>query len=244
MRQLFPAIILTIAFASPLKGQGWADGGMLYAYQPHAGQRAQFDDGYRRHLGWHIERRDSLPWYGWDIIAGRRMDQFVDGTFGVRFEAIDRRVDPQGDAAHAAQTVTPYARATERWAVRVRRDLSTHTPLESREKPARLAQVVTYRVPPGMKAAFERILTNVRASAGANNLFPFTTYETVAGSKDAEFTVMVWRSGMTSFDQPERDPHFAITRALDGGLAQAVRSESELWQFRADLTHVPNARRR
>src|SRR5690606_10571994 len=34
------------------------DGAILYAYRPHAGQRAQFDAGYRDHLEWHRAKAD------------------------------------------------------------------------------------------------------------------------------------------------------------------------------------------
>ncbi len=237
LKQLFAVIVLMIPTAQPLVAQ--ADGGMLFSYEPHPGQKATFDEGYRRHLDWHIEKRDSLPWYAWDIIAGRRLGEFVDGTFGVRFDALDKRVDPAGDAADAAQNVTPFARATGRWAVRVRRELSTHTPLESREVPARLAQVVTYHVPLGLKTAFEDVLRQARRRATANKLLPWTIYETVAGGRDAEFMLMVWHAGFALFDEPARDPVLAIGSLLSGSLASAVRSESELWQYREDLTHVP-----
>jgi len=232
---------LVLVAALPAAGQ--AVGGMLYSYAPHTGQRSKFDEGYRRHLAWHVERRDSLPWYGWDIIAGRRMDQFIDGTFGVRFAALDNRVDPAGDAADAAASFAPHARATARWAVRLRPELSTHTPLETRQEPPRLVQVVTYRVAPGVRNAFEAVLAEVRAAAAGRDLLQWTVYETVAGAADVEFMVMVWRAGMASFDEADRDPLRLLGDRLSNLPAGAVRSESELWQFRSDLTHVPDRER-
>ncbi|HEX7120375.1 MAG TPA: hypothetical protein VF212_16395, partial [Longimicrobiales bacterium] len=107
-------------------------GAMLYTYRPHPGERASFDEGYRMHLEWHRTHGDSLPWYGWDVLAGRRKGQFVDGTFGIAFAALDRRVDPSGDAAHAALAFADHAEATGQWALRLRPELSTARPLEAR----------------------------------------------------------------------------------------------------------------
>src|SRR5690606_1970520 len=110
LRLLLGLALVSLAGARGLAGQGEA--GMLYSYEPHPGERAGFDEGYRSHLEWHKANRDPLPWYGWDVIAGRRLGQFVDGTFGFAFEALDRRVDPAGDAADASRTFAGRARPT------------------------------------------------------------------------------------------------------------------------------------
>lgn len=235
-RILLP-LLLTVA-AGPVAAQG--DGGMLFSYRAHANERARFDDGYRSHLEWHRERQDSLPWYGWDVLAGRRMDEFIDGTFGIGFVALDRRVDPAGDAAHAEASFGPHAVPTGRWMVRLRRELSTATSLEDRS-PAPLLQVVTYRVPPSQRAAFEAVLRTVR---GTDGLAPYAIYESVAGMSDVEYMLMVGRSGFGAFDEPERDPARAIGRALEGEVGLDVRAESELWRLREDLTLIPERARR
>lgn len=238
LRLLLGLALVSLAGARGLAGQGEA--GMLYSYEPHPGERAGFDEGYRSHLEWHKANRDPLPWYGWDVIAGRRLGQFVDGTFGFAFEALDRRVDPAGDAADASRTFAGRARATGRWAVRLRRELSTATPLEDRALPP-LAQVITYRLPPGLQAGFEEVLRRVREGAADAGLLPYTVYETVVGGAAAEFTVMVWRTGMAEFDLEDRDPAGAIRRLLGDDLRAWLRAESELWRLRPDLTLLPAA---
>src|SRR5690606_38591725 len=154
------------------------------------------------------------------------------------FEGRDRRVDPAGDAADASRTFAGHARATGRWAVRLRPELSTATPLEERSPPP-LAQVITYTLPLGLQSRFEEVLRRVRERAA--ELLPYTVYETVVGGPAAELTVMVWRTGMATFDREDRDPAGAIRRLLGDDLAASLRAESELWQLRADLTLVPEA---
>lgn len=237
-RWLLPCLVVgPLLVTRGLAGQ--AGGGMLFSYEPHAGERASFEEGYRSHLEWHREKRDSLPWYGWDVLAGARLGQFVDGTFGIRFEALDRRVDPGGDAAHASQSYADHAIATGRWAVRLRPELSTATPLEDRA-PAPLVQVVTYTLPLGYQARFEAVLRQVRERAPETGLVPYTVYESVVGGSDAELTVMVWRNGFAGFERADRDPAVAIRRMVSGELGTALRAESELWRLREDLTLLPD----
>lgn len=179
-------LLALLSFAAPLAAQ--SEGGMLFAYRPHPGERADFEAGYREHLDWHREKGDPLIWFGWDVIAGRRLGQFVDGTVGIPFVALDRRVDPAGDAAHAGRSFAPHAVPTARWAMRLRPELSTATPLE-RGSPTPLAQVVTYSVAPGERADFEGVLAAVRKDAAALGLLPYTIYEMVVGgpAKRARF---------------------------------------------------------
>lgn len=213
-------------------------GALLFSYQPHAGERASFDSGYQSHLRWHDENGDSLSWIGWDVIAGRRLGQFVDGTFGISFEAWDRRVDPAGDGSHALASFADHADATGRWIVRARPELSSALPLEDRSPPS-LAQVVTYSISVAQKEQFEDILRRVIEAVPDRNLEPYTVYESVAGSRDVEFTMFVWRDGLASFDRLGDDPARAVQEAIADADDLDVRMESELWRLRSDLTLIP-----
>lgn len=231
--------LLSISLLVPPGIAAQSTGGMLFSYRPHPGQRASFDEGYRSHLEWHRNRGDSLSWYGWDVLAGPRSGEFVDGTFGISFEALDRRVDPAGDAAHAERSFADHATALVRWMVRARPELSTAMPLEEHTLPAPLVQVTTYTVPTGRQGRVEDALRRARQDAGALDLLPFTVYEAVVGVPDVQLMLLVWRNGLASFDDPGRDPVAAVREALSGEGATDVRAVSELWRLRQDLTLVP-----
>ena len=231
------ALLLVMLFgASDAAAQ--STGALLFSYQPHDGERGSFDSGYQAHLQWHNEHGDSLAWIGWDVIAGRRFGQFVDGTFGISFEAWDRRVDPAGDGAHASTSFSDHADATGRWIVRARPELSSALPLEDRSPPP-LAQVVTYTIGAAQKAHFEGVLQKVVEAAAGRALEPYTVYESVAGSRDVEFTMFVWRDGLGSFDRLGDDPTRAVQEALSRDGRLVVRLDSELWRLRQDLTLIP-----
>ena len=229
------AIVLGLLLVGVAPAAAQRDGGILYAYRQHAGERAEFDAGYRSHLEWHRTNQDSLPWYGWDVVSGRRLGEFIDGTFGIDFVALDRRVDPTGDAAHAASSFAGHAEPTARWMVRLRRDLGTATSLEDRT-PAPMLLVATYRVSLAGQTAFERVLMRLRGTAG---LARYAVYESVVGSSDIEYMLMVGRSGFAAFDDVAADPRRPLNRFLADVDGLDVHAHSELWQLRQDLTLLP-----
>lgn len=240
MRRLAGVIVfLTLV---PTYGQAQeTTGGFMFGYAPHTGEREAFETGYSRHLDWHRSRADSLPWFGWDVLAGPRMGMFIDGTFGMRFAALDERVEPRGDAADAAATFLPHAVPSGRELVLLRRDLSTATPLEDRA-PSRFVQVVRYRVSPAEATRAEAAFDRLRGNADALALLPYTVYEVLAGASPG-FLLMVWRDGLASFDATATNPEAALREHLaetETGVPTSVQVDvtSEVWLFRPDLTYL------
>lgn len=212
-------------------------GGFLFSYQPHAGEVSAFEEGYRAHLAWHRANQDSLVWYGWNVLAGPRLGQFVDGAFGMRFAALDARVDPRGDAANAAETFRPHGTATARELLLLRPNLSTATPLEELA-PRPFVQVVRYTADPGTVTRLERTLEAVRQAARPDSLLPYTIYEIVAGAEPG-FLLMVWREGMGSFDRVGRNPERALRyRIAEWGDGPMIEVTRELWRYRPDLSYL------
>jgi len=63
-----------------------------------------FEEGYKRHLGWHRQNGDSWSWNGWTIISGDATGYFVDGTFFHAWSDLDSPVSPAADGADNAVT--------------------------------------------------------------------------------------------------------------------------------------------
>lgn len=252
MRPLALALLIPLTSLSAVhtahaqESQEPTTAGFLLAYAP--GDRATFEEGYRRHLDWHRAQGDSLSWFGWDVLVGPRPGAFVDGVFGVPFAALDVRVDPAGDQADAAANVQPYAEATGREMIALRPDLGTATPLEE-GAPTPLVQVVRYDVAESGIPPLEAALSALRNEASGASLLPYTVYERVTGAEPG-FVLMIWRSRLATFDDHTRNPDRALRRLLgerrpdavtDGLLRSAV---SELWVYRRDLTYLGEAEER
>lgn len=231
--------------------EGWAQepapAGFLFAYRPHAGERPSFEAGYRRHLQWHREARDSLRWFGWDVVVGSRPGLFVDGVFGTPFAALDVRVDPAGDQVDLTANVLPHAEPVRREMLVLRPEVSTATPLED-GSPTDFVEVVRYEVSAEGARAMDVAWEVLRRRAVHGELLPYTVYEQVAGAGPG-FVLMIWRSRLATFDERVRDPKRGLRTILSGVEGASTAStdpshtlarppSSEVWMYRSDLTHL------
>lgn len=220
----------------------------LFAYHVKSGKEEQFAAGYREHLDWHRRNGDPLPWYGWTVSSGDRTGMFVDGSFGIAFAAFDNRIRPRDDGADFARTAAPYSEVAYRKAMRLMPHLGTATRLEDRN-PSAAIEVVTVAVHPGKGALFESCLERlVTAVKGADRKPELTVYEQLSGGAQPSYLVMFPRGDYAHFET--RTPSLdALIRAhvdaetgreLLAMLAESVHSAHvETWQYRADMSHLP-----
>jgi len=237
-----------ICRAQPSSSPPAGTAAFLFTYHPRPGMQAQFDEGYRRHLRWHEEKKDPLVWYGWYVTSGERTGMFIDGSFGASFAAFDRRIEPKADAADFAQTSAPFAETALRSTYRLRPDLSTGQPLEERQ-PSPQVEVVHYVLRSGMERAFEEVIGKLRAALGKTRGVPVHTwYELVVGGESPGYMLMVPRQGWGDYEAApatlgailERAYGAEQARALRQSLAAAVdHTRSELWSYRQDLSYFP-----
>lgn len=141
-------VLPAIASAQP------GDSAHLYAYRLN--DQARFEEGYRRHLAWHADRRDKLAWYAWYVTAGERAGAFVDGTFGATPQALENRIEPDADAADFRANAAPFATALGNEGWTLWREASRATSLEQRQ-PDALIHVLAIK--PGDNARFEAAIS-------------------------------------------------------------------------------------
>ena len=229
-----------------------ADAAFLFAYRPHTGQEEAFRAGYRRHLDWHREHQDPLVWYGWMVLTGERPGLFVDGVFGIPFSALDRRVDPAGDAADLAENVTPYGGPIFRTALRLRRDLSTATRLESHD-PSLLVTVAWVHLKPGMDRRFAEVLRKLKAAATPSAVSEppseYTWYELVSGGAEPMYLLMLPAGSITELGARPSTLSRLVGELLHSGEAEAAREElaatvheifNETWRYLPVLSYFPD----
>lgn len=236
------------AIAQTASRRDSGDAAHLYGYYAKAGMRAQFDEGYRKHLGWHRAKRDPLVWYGWYVGHGDRVGMFIDGSFGAPFAAFDQRVDPAGDGADAEKNFSPYADTAFRASYRLRRELSTGFPLEQ-WKPSKSVQVFHYTLRAGTAGRFERAVRASRDTLSRQSDAPaYTWYELVVGGNTPGYLLMIARDGWKSYDSHDggldelvaQSGDAAGTRALLDDLAASVLEvKAETWDYREDLSLIP-----
>lgn len=200
-----------------------AQAAFLFAYDVDRGKEEAFEAGYAAHLAWHAEHKDPLPWYGWYVTSGPRTGLFLDGTFGIPFEAMDRRVDPAGDGADMQAKVLPFAKARTYSALAYWSDVSTVRTLEDR-KPTAVLDAFTVTVAPKNVAAFETALSREPKSRAA-------WYRTVSGGPTGSYLALLPRHTWADL---------AGRPALLGKAAALVESvEVESWSYRPKLSRIP-----
>ncbi|WP_233842041.1 hypothetical protein [Dyella sp. 2HG41-7] len=235
------AVTVTLLLAFPVQAQqGLA--AHFFVYRVNDGAQDKFEDGYRRHLGWHRSHHDPLVWYGWTVSDGERNGYFIDANVGEPFAAFDHRVDISGDGADFRINVTPYVTPQAQLAYELLPELSTGTPLESR-KPTDTIQVTYFDLRPGTEARFERALeTAHHVLATTRNAPAHTWYRLISGGEKPQYMLMVARTNWSSYDVFRKD-----TAELLAGDQNALRdftdavrgSRTESWQYHADLSNLP-----
>ncbi len=202
--------------------------------------------GYKKHLEWHVANNDPILWYAWFVIQGDRLGHFIDGAYDVTGAEFDARPDPAGDGADARANFAPFVNLEYRRIFRLRRDLSTSTFLEDRN-PSPLMQVVYYRVKPGGQLDFEAAATAIAAAAIAMEI-KYTVYELLTGATGALYALYVPLTGISSFDTDSTSLETIARRTLDGPQLEAAmqfisavtqETVAEVWQYRADLSLIP-----
>lgn len=197
-----------------------------FELRPRDGFAPQLDDGYRRHLDWHVRAGERWAWYLWEVVTGERSGLYVDGTFGHTWGDFDASVDPAGDRADGARNVEPFVTRPTNHVWQLRPDLGgAPVDLEA----ARFVLRTEYRMRPGTSAPFLAALGQLRAAAGSR---PYAVYELVTGG--APTTYVVWLPAATWADagriaESVADAQQRLTAASDWARA-------EMWRFRADLS--------
>lgn len=226
-------IVGNAALAADAQGQDVGDAAFLFAYTAKPHMNEAFERGYRRHLDWHAEHGDSLTWLAWTVVDGRGVGTFVDGTFGVPFEAFDDRVDPRGDAEDGAKNITTFADPLYREVYRLRRDLGSAVRLEA-GRPARMQRVVRLTLRPGAREAFEQALSELELKNAT--ALDYAVYERVSGGGQPGFMLIVQFTAWADLEDAGSDPGRAILRAAG---STVTRAESEVWLYRPGLAYFP-----
>jgi hypothetical protein len=221
--------------------QGTASVGQLYFYSIK--DRPAFEEGYRRHLGWHAAHNDSLVWYAWTVESGARKGTFGDGTFGATFTGLDARVDLTGDGADFVRNVTPYVTPLniETWTLWA--SPSTATPLEDHH-PETTLDVFLLQVDPPESASFEAAVEKLAKTKRAPTKLSW--YRAVRGNNLPAYLLILTRKNWADIEAA--GPTFAemLTNAYAGTPAQVadvlrhVHSiRTETWDYEPRLSLIP-----
>jgi hypothetical protein len=241
LRTFIFVVLLLISTTSTVRAQQ-SDSGLarFTILIPKEGMQKQFEEGYKRHLKWHVDNGDAWNWYGWFIISGARRGYFIDTTFGHTWADFDKPVNPAADVADLEINVTPFARvfgqftcsALPAQSLGTREELSTALP-----------QVVYFKIKPGQESTFEQFMASMR------NDFPkiapeqkFLWYRVEDGEQTPQFLLFLPHK---SYADMQSTQNFLARLWEQNKAAQTMFQNSvsevvvETMRYRADLTYLP-----
>lgn len=197
------------------------DAAHLYAYR--LSDKAKFEEGYRRHLAWHADRRDRLAWHAWYVTAGERTGAFVDGTFGATPDALENRIEPDADAADFRANAAPFATALGNEGWTLWREASRAASLKQR-RPDTLIHVLAIK--PEDNARFE--------AAIAARPVPGAAWYRARGKTPAPYLLIVPARAAITLPSPE-----AIFGRAHPALPLVKVVRAETWQYAPRLALMP-----
>lgn len=213
----------------------------LYAYTIKPGARADFDNGYKKHLDWHAGKNDKLVWYGWYVSSGENVGMFIDGTFGASLADIDARPNLPGDGADFAATAAPHADAAWYAAYRYLPEASTADTLERRE-PSAVLDAYRVDIAPGAMAAFESALAKLAANDRGSGV---AWYRPALGGDLSTYLALAPRKTWEDLDGYDSLRGLFLRsgggdgKTVDNALKLVASVKSEIWSYRADLSYFP-----
>ena len=202
----------------------------MVTIRPKSGSTAAFEAGYKQHLEWHRAKNDTWQWHGWNVITGKRLGMFVDGTFNRRWEDFDKAVDPPGDAADNAANVSPHAEFLDNTYLEA---IPAASNGDVTVAPTRLLESFRIQVRPSALAAFEPAAVKAFKSIQLHQNGTFTLYRVVNGGSVPAYVLMISRASVSEL-QTSRKVGAAIA-ALPG--VESV--ENELLRYRSDMSYIP-----
>lgn len=224
MKALIPLILLLPAITNA-QSKSLAQ---FVTWQPKPGMEKNFEEGYKRHLGWHKNAGDTWNWYGWYFISGPRSGQFMDATIDHAFKDFDKPVDPEGDAADNAKNTEPYANFLNASKLMAFSNLSTPGTEGLR---AKYMKLITLHVLNEHNA--EWLIRRYRNQCDMSKLKFFVTYKTFDGGRLDHWYILIGANSWADFEATISHNDILI----DSTVLKSVTSE--MLRYREDLSLFP-----
>lgn len=156
---LLLCLVAVLAVSAAAQQQEASNIGWYYQLAPKAGHESQLEQGIKRHRQWHRDNGDQSVWLVWQIANGPEMGQFFVGNVGQSWKDFDAQ-DALGEkhAADVATNITTHVEkvTSELWAFEPELSLQTEA-----GPPAKLLQIVDFRMKPEKVAGFRRLIQEV-----------------------------------------------------------------------------------
>lgn len=219
----------------------------VYFLKAKPGAEKAFEEGLKKHLGWHRAEKDPWAWVAWQTITGEANGMYGVGTFERSWEDFDRDVSSQ--PAHEADVeanIGPHVASVTPTFWAYLKDVS-RPPAEGAETP--LSQVLTFRLHFGKADEFGRIIRKITDALNkANWGMNYEWYALVNGGAVPTYVLVLPRANFAAMAPPAKSFVAAMEEAIGRqeteelleGFEKCIKSETtEIIRSRPDLGYVP-----
>ncbi len=214
--------------------------------KPKEDRNRDFEMGYKRHLEWHKQNKDTWAWYGWQIVAGENFGYFMDGTFGHKWEDFDNPVMPAADAADNNVNVTPYANFVSNSYVVLLDHLSNCRLLETKQ-PSAMIEFHRFEIKPGFENDFEEILSICHKTFDKQSR-RHTVYKMINGGSVPQYLIMFPMDKVSELQRAEISIENTVLNSLSASASVLMQQKMQtgvvfhaasILRYRADMSYFP-----
>ena len=246
-RMLIGGMVLGLATLA-MPGAAQDDGGnvaVLHCIDVKGGMQGPFEEGMKKHMAWHKEKKDTWGWGVWNIISGPDSGRYCAGSPGHEWEDLDSPPVPhEEDSARAAADFGDYIAHHEM-------TLWTRMPDVSRppDAPLPMSSVGFFYVEFGMDDEFNHLIGEFHKAILKTDMpWRYNWYSLASGGKGGTYALvlpMANFAGMNPSGKPfdEMLEEAYGRRTADALLEQWAKAvagtRNHLTQSRPDLSYVP-----
>jgi hypothetical protein len=200
-------------------------------WAPKDAQR--FEAGYKQHLQWHKTSGDKWDWYGWLVISGRHVGQFIDATFGHSWNDLSRPVDPAGDGADNNLHTEPFGDYLTGFKVARIEEASVADTDGLKTRYSRLITLKTDDLPRA-RSVLLRLKERYTGKDGIRN---FQCFHTIDGGDLNQVILLIGLNDLTQFDRSQNIAADVadIQRSLNVSAITEINSELLLYKKEMSL---------
>jgi hypothetical protein len=219
----------------------------IYYMTPKPGMEMQFEDGVKKHMAWHAQKKDTWRWDVRFTETGPRSGEYVAVSAPRTWADWDKPVvTSEEDGQNYLQTMAPYVGSWSSILLRVRTDLS-----RGGEAPAtpKFSSVTFYHIKYGQTGKFVNAMRQVREALEKTNAPARSTwFQVVASGRNAIFVVSTPRNSWAEFELTGPSPRERVEQVFGRAAADAIYADldesvqftdSKITSYRPDLSFVP-----
>ncbi len=207
-------------------------------WKPKEGLQQEFENGYKHHLLWHLENKDTWSWYGWYVISGYRYGYFIDATFGHSWKELDNPVNPSADFADIKLHSLPFGEVKHLYTLNFQPHISTATQPDLKAKLLRCLHL-TCNNPGEAEKVFEKLHKTLEEKLKDQKIFIFKFAD---GADVLNYQILLPVNSFEEFGKTDIVENTIDSIENDMNIFPFNSMTSETWLYRSDMSLFPEGK--